>query len=286
MNDSSVKTTYLLGDKQGRSAVATTNMKISKDGIRTLMDSEGSESEVYIDQAGLPTIGVGHCLTKSEVASGKIELSDGTVIDLRNNRISQKNIKRLLQDDLISREEVVNRLVRVPLEQSQFDALVHFVFNVGNGAFKNSTLLKKLNSGDYSAVPDEIRKWNIITVEGKKRVSDGLANRREIECSMWESCRTDGQAERARTSEKKSRRSKSKSNRKSASSKKTKTTEKPAYQSKVIGMAIATAVAYLGSKYGLDIPVEWQTKIESGIVVGGLAGIAALRRWFTNTSLR
>ena len=134
-------------------------MKISQDGIRTLMESESSESEVYIDQAGLPTIGVGHCMTKSEVASGKIELSDGSVIDLRNNRISQKNIMRLLEDDLISRDKVVNQWVKVPLEQGQFDALVHFVFNVGAGAFKNSTLLKKLNSGDFSAVPVFYLQW-------------------------------------------------------------------------------------------------------------------------------
>lgn len=265
-----------------------TGMKISKDGIRTLIDSESSESEVYIDQAGLPTIGVGHCMTQSEVASGKIELSDGSIIDLRNNRISQKNIMRLLQDDLISREEIVNRLVKVPLEQSQFDALVHFVFNVGNGGFKNSTLLKKLNSGDYSAVPDEIRKWNIVTVAGKKQVSNGLANRREIECSMWESCEVDADIGSKAATPKRSRRRKSKSTSKSKSSTKSKsnTTDKPAYQSKVIGMAVATAVAYLGSKYGLDIPTEWQTTIESSIVVGGLAGIAAIRRWFTHSSLR
>lgn len=260
-------------------------MKISQQGIRTLMESESSESEVYIDQAGLPTIGVGHCMTQSEVASGKIELSDASIIDLRNNRISQKNIKRLLEDDLISREESVNRLVKVPLEQSQFDALVHFVFNVGAGGFKNSTLLKKLNSGDYSAVPDEIRKWNIVTVGGKKQVSNGLANRREVECSMWESCDATAVQKRTRRRKAKSEsRSKSNANNKKHSSQGGQ--EKPAYQSKVIGMAIAIAVAYLGSKYGVDVPAEWQATIESLIVVGGLAGIAVVRRWFTNTSLR
>ena len=265
-----------------------TGMKISKEGIRTLIESESSENEVYIDQAGLPTIGVGHCLTQSEVASGKIELSDGSIIDLRNNRMSEKDTMRLLQDDLISREQVVNQLVKVPLQQSQFDALVHFVFNVGNGGFKNSTLLKKLNSGGYSAVPDEIRKWNIVTVAGKKQVSRGLANRREVECSLWESCEVDSDTSSTKAP-RKSRKRKSKSTSKSkprtkASAKAT--VEKPAHQSKIIGMAVATGVAYLGTKYGIDIPNEWQTTIESTIVVGGLAGIAALRRWFTSTSLR
>lgn len=260
-------------------------MKISSQGIRILMESESSESEVYIDQAGLPTIGVGHCMTQSEVASGKIELSDGSIIDLRNNRISQKNIKRLLEDDLISREKAVDRLVKVPLEQSQFDALVHFVFNVGAGGFKNSTLLKKLNSGDYSAVPDEIRKWNIVTVGGNKQISNGLANRREVECSMWESCGAEAVPKRT-----KRRKAKSESRTKSSPSNKKHLSrtgqEKPAYQSKIIGMAVATAFAYLGSKYGVDIPAEWQSTIESLIVVGGLASVAVIRRWFTSTSLR
>lgn len=270
-------------------------MKISPEGIRTLMESESSESEVYIDQAGLPTIGVGHCMTQSEVASGKIELSDGSIIDLRNNRISQKNIKRLLEDDLISREVAVNRLVKVPLEQSQFDALVHFVFNIGAGGFKNSTLLKKLNSGDHTAVPDELRKWNIVTIGGKKQISDGLANRREVECSMWESCEADGTSKAGsskRSSLVKTKRRKAKSDSKTKfktdnkNSGSTSDKEKPAYQSKVIGMAVATVVAYLGSKYGIDVPAEWQTTIESMIVVGGLSGIALIRRWFTSTSLR
>ena len=269
-------------------------MKISQDGIRILIESEGSESKIYIDQAGLPTIGVGHCMTQSEVASGKIELSDGSIIDLRNDRISKRNITRLLQDDLISREKAVNRLVNVPLSQSQFDALVHFVFNVGVGGFKNSTLLRKLNNGGYSAVPDEIRKWNIVTVAGKKQVSTGLANRREVECSLWESCdstevSSSDSAKQSTSRKNRKRRSNTSAREKTKVHHKKRSTtrsEKPAYQSKVIGMAVATAAAYLGSKHGIDVPAEWQTTIESTIVMGGLAGIAVIRRWFTKTNLR
>ena len=258
------------------------DMKISDKGLQTLIDSEGSEQETYIDQAGLPTIGVGHCLTRSEISSGKIELSDGSIIDMRNNRISQTNIKRLLQDDLISREKLVNRLVKVPLAQGQFDALVHFVFNVGNGAFKNSTLLKKLNRGDYSAVSNEMRKWNIVTVAGQKQVSDGLANRREVECAMWESCEPEAHVKRKKrkkSSKNNQPRQRSESTVKSGS-------QKPVYKSKVIGAAIATAAAYLVSKFGIEIPAEYQATLESSIVLAGLAGIGILRKWFTNTSIR
>lgn len=244
-----------------------------------IIDSESSEREVYIDQAGLATIGVGHCLTQSELNSGKVELSDGSIIDIRNNHISENNVERLLQDDLISREGTINRLVKVPLAQEQFDALVHFVFNVGNGAFKNSTLLKKLNRSDYSAVSNEIRKWNIVTVAGKKQVSKGLANRREVECMMWESCSV------ADTVKSKTRRRSPQKNksRKNAKNKQTLESEKPAYKSKIIGRSVATAATFLVTKYGIEIPQEFQATVESSIV---LAGIAVMRKWFTKKTLK
>ena len=257
-------------------------MKMSRQGIRTLIDSEDSVNVIYDDQAGLPTIGVGHCMNQSEVSSGKIELSDGSVIDLRKGKISKANIERLLADDLIPRESVVNSLVSVSLEQSQFDALVHFVFNIGSGAFRKSTLLKRLNMGDYDAVPQEIRKWNIVTIGGQKQVSRGLANRREVECSMWEkgcSVQTNSPVKKTRIRKPKQRSTISTPHKTSTE------TSKPAHQSKIIALAVTTGVTYLGTKYGVDIPVEWQSEIESGIVVAGLAGVAVLRRWYTDKDL-
>ena len=254
-------------------------MKMSSKGIRTLIDSEGSINTIYDDQAGLPTIGVGHLLKKSELSSGKIELSDGTIIDLRKGKISDRSVERLLADDLIPREKAVYNMVDVEIEQEQFDALVHFVFNVGIGAFRKSTLLKRVNSGNFDSVPDEFRKWNIVTVRGKKQVSKGLANRREVECSMWEDgCKT------TNSSTAKPRKSRSKK-KVSPSRKKATKASKPAHQSKIITLAVTTGVAYLGTKYGIDIPAEWQTEIESGIVVVGLGGIAVIRRWYTDQDL-
>lgn len=261
-------------------------MKMSREGIRTLIDSEGSVNTVYDDQAGLPTIGVGHLLTQSERTSGKIHLSDGSVIDIRKGKISQRSVERLLADDLIPREKIVSELVKVPLSQLQFDALVHFVFNVGNGAFRKSTLLKRLNRGDYDAVPDEIRKWNIVTIGGKKQVSRGLANRREVECSMWEEgCEPNAESvSQGRSSSPKTTRQR-RENDAPSSSKRDDRDSKPAYQSKIIGMAVATATAYLGTKYGIEVPPEWESEIESGIVVAGLAGITILRRWYSDKNL-
>ena len=71
----------------------------------------------------------------------------------------------------------------------------------------------------------------------------------------------------------------------SPSRKKATKASKPAHQSKIITLAVTTGVAYLGTKYGIDIPAEWQTEIESGIVVVGLGGIAVIRRWYTDQDL-
>ncbi|RVU84851.1 hypothetical protein EOL70_09620 [Leucothrix sargassi] len=253
---------------------------MSPHGIRTLIDSEGSINSVYDDQAGLPTIGVGHLLKKSELSSGKISLSDGSVIDFRKGKITDRDVERLLADDLTPREKAVDDLVKVPLSQEQFDALVHFVFNVGTGAFRKSTLLKRINTGDFDAVPAEIRKWNIVTIGGKKQVSRGLANRREIECAMWE----DGCKPSATTVKRKPKKTTT-SHKKSTSNKTSSKNSKPAHKSKIITLAVTTGAAYLGTKYGIDIPPEWQTEIESMVVVGGLAGIAVIRRWYTDQDL-
>jgi hypothetical protein len=77
----------------------------------------------------------------------------------------------------------VDRLVTVPLSQNQFDALVSFTFNVGEGALAKSTLLKKLNAGKYSEVPAELMKWT----KGGGRELPGLVRRRRAECALWRS---------------------------------------------------------------------------------------------------
>jgi len=76
----------------------------------------------------------------------------------------------------------VENMVTVDLTQEQFDALTVWVYNLGPTNFKNSTLLRKLNSGDYSAVPTEIKRWN----KAGGRVLEGLVKRREAEAKMFE----------------------------------------------------------------------------------------------------
>lgn len=156
-------------------------MKTSTTGIQMIMQLEGAIPDVYRDAVGLPTIGVGHLLSQDEISSGKIELSDGAVLDIRQP-LSYSDMHRLLMDDLTSREAAVVAAINVPLMQNQFDALVSFCFNVGNRAFTRSTLVKKINAGEWENIPEQFRRWN----KAGGRVIEGLVNRRETEIAMFQ----------------------------------------------------------------------------------------------------
>ena len=88
----------------------------------------------------------------------------------------------MLVEELKEYESYVENMVTVDLTQEQFDALTVWVYNLGPTNFKNSTLLRKLNSGDYSAVPTEIKRWN----KAGGKVLEGLVKRREAEAKMFE----------------------------------------------------------------------------------------------------
>jgi lysozyme len=119
---------------------------------------------------GTATQGYGH--TGSDVYPGAPDITEAqAMVWLRN--------------DLAPCERAVETSVKVDLTDNQFGALVMFAFNAGIGAFKGSTLLKKLNQGNYNEVPSELAKWNKTTISGKKVVSNGLVNRRAAEAGLW-----------------------------------------------------------------------------------------------------
>ena len=154
-------------------------MQMSQHGIGLLTQWEGCELKVYNDAAGLPTIGVGHLLTKSELMSGKINI--GGVMVKYADGITQQQAEQLLAQDLGPTEAAVNGGVKVPLSQNQFDALTSFTFNVGVGAFTGSTLLRLLNQGQYAQVPEQLMRWT----RAGGRVVQGLVNRRQNEIKLW-----------------------------------------------------------------------------------------------------
>lgn len=141
--------------------------RINAAGLSLVKQWEGLKNTAYRDVAGVLTIGYGHTS-----AAGAPTVTPGMAI-------GDKEAERILKDDLAKFEGRVERFVKVPLTDNQFAALVSFDFNTG--ALDKSTLLKKLNKGDYAAVPVELMKW--VNAGGKK--VQGLVNRRAAEAGLW-----------------------------------------------------------------------------------------------------
>lgn len=142
-------------------------MQTSDAGIALIKRFEGLELEAYPDPAtgAEPyTIGYGH--------TGNVSPGD---------RITEAAAELLLLDDLKEAEAAVERLVIVPLNDNQFSALVSFVFNLGTGNFNGSTLLRRLNDGDYQAAALEFGKW----IYGNGKPMAGLMRRREAERQLF-----------------------------------------------------------------------------------------------------
>ena len=154
-------------------------MQTSDEGITFIRNEEGVKLTPYHDPAGLLSIGVGHCLTNAEKVSGYIIIAGQHVA--WSEGITNEQVTQLLRQDLYSAESAVTRMVTVPLNQHQFDALTSFCFNVGCEAFHDSTLLKLLNQGKYDEVPAQMCRWN----KGGGHVLQVLVDRREREVNLW-----------------------------------------------------------------------------------------------------
>lgn len=133
-------------------------------GLELLKRLEGCRREAYQDTGGVWTIGYGHTHGVHE-----------------GDRIDQEEADELLLQDLHRTERGVARLVTAPLKPNQRDALECFAFNVGVGAFANSTLLARVNLGDFEGVPRELMRW----VHDGGREVPGLVNRRQAEIALW-----------------------------------------------------------------------------------------------------
>ncbi len=144
-------------------------MKISNIGLELVKHFEGKHLKGYLCPANVPTIGYGHT-----------GLVDGKPIKI-GMIITEEKADELLRQDMNTFEKAVKSLVKVPLSQNQFDTLVSFVFNVGIGALRSSTLLKLLNKGLYNEVPAQLMRWN----KGGGRVLAGLTRRRKSEGYLW-----------------------------------------------------------------------------------------------------
>ena len=145
-------------------------MKASQKCIELIKRFEGFSAKPYMCPAGVPTIGY-----------GSTRDTDGKAITMQHPPITEAQAKSLLMATLTTYENAVNRYVKVPLNQNQFDALVDFAYNAGAKNLLGSTLLKKLNAGDYAGASKEFSKW----VYGGGKKLNGLVKRREAERQLF-----------------------------------------------------------------------------------------------------
>jgi len=141
-----------------------TQMNIGTKGLEMIKHFEGLELNAYQCAAGVWTIGYGH--TK-DVQQGMV--------------ISENTANEMLVEELNEYESYITGLVTVELNQNQFDAMVSWVYNLGVGNLKASTLLKVLNAGDYAGVPAQMMRWN----KAGGKVLEGLTRRRQAEADLF-----------------------------------------------------------------------------------------------------
>lgn len=156
-------------------------MKTSQTGLNLIEEYEGLILGAYDDAndhvvlpggsvRGTLTIGYGHT-----TAAGPPKVTIG-------QKITKAQANEILASDLARVEAYVNKAVKVPINQNQFDALISFTFNEGNGALARSSLLRKLNAKDYQGAADAFLQW---TKGLGQQVNPGLLRRRKAERALF-----------------------------------------------------------------------------------------------------
>ena len=144
--------------------IYTMSYSTSDEGLDLIKHFEGCELTSYVCPSGIYTIGYGH--------TGDV---------LPGQTITQAEADALLKEDVKKFEQGVDKYTNAPLNQSQFDALVSFTFNVGLGAYRDSTLLRLLNGNDYEGAAGQFGRW----VNGANGPLPGLVRRREAEEKLF-----------------------------------------------------------------------------------------------------
>ena len=162
-----VTAAYALSRQDARQFIGETVTQVSNALQDLIAGFEGYSATVYQDAAGLWTIGYGHL-----VKPGDPYYPHGPI-----SEISRDEAQALLEADTATAQGCVDNAVRVPLSENQRAALVSFVYNVGCGAFQSSTLLRRLNAGEYAAAADELDRW--VNAGGVQLA--GLVKRRQLE---------------------------------------------------------------------------------------------------------
>jgi lysozyme len=142
---------------------------MNEKGEKIVKDSEGCKLKAYLCPARIPTI-----------AWGATRYEDGSKVKL-GDTITLERAEKLFKTLINEFETDVKKLIKVEVNENQLSALVSFAYNVGIGNLKNSTLLKKVNAGDFQGASKEFDKW--VYSNGKKLA--GLIRRRQAEKALF-----------------------------------------------------------------------------------------------------
>ena len=146
-------------------------MKLSPKGIAFIEQWEGLKLKAYRDSKGLPTIGI-----------GTTRYPDGTKVKMGDS-CTEAQAYEWFRFDIARFEAVVNRVIKIPLKQNQFDALVSLVYNIGETNFTKGTVDDKLNANQIDAA---LATWLTYVYSGGRKIT-GLANRRIAEVKLFKS---------------------------------------------------------------------------------------------------
>ena len=146
-------------------------MKVSSKGLELIKEFEGFSSTAYLCSAKKATIGYGNTFWE-----------DGTPVKI-GDQISKERAETLLKHVVDNFSVAVEVDIKIEVTQNQFDALVSLAYNIGLGAFKNSTLLRQLNRGNFLGASQEFLRWD--KSNGKPLL--GLTRRREREKLLFDS---------------------------------------------------------------------------------------------------
>jgi lysozyme len=150
--------------------VGVSGLILSIAGGALLLASEGLRTDAYLDNGGVPTIGVGH--------TAGVRLGD---------TITRSDAMEMFEKEASRFGAAIKRCVKVPLYQHEYDAYLSFAYNVGETAFCNSTLVKKLNAYDYLGACSELKRWTYVKGKDCRARSNncyGIVVRRENEYRM------------------------------------------------------------------------------------------------------
>ena len=147
-------------------------MIVSKNGLDLIKEFESFKSKPYLCPSQKATIGF-----------GSTYYPDGKKVTLQDKEITEEKAFEILE--YIANKDFgsnINKVVKVPLNQNQFDALVSFAYNIGNGNFNSSTLLRWLNQGNYKEASMQLLRWD----KSKGIVLNGLTKRRKAEKALFD----------------------------------------------------------------------------------------------------